>query len=36
MTPFRAVYGRDPPALLRFVDEPSKVDEVHRQIRERN
>ena len=36
MTSFRALYGRDPPTLLRLVEEISKVDELHMQIQERN
>ena len=36
MTPFKALYGRDPPALHRFQEPVSVVDPVERQIRERN
>ena len=36
MTPFRAVYGRDPLTLLRLVGEASKVDEVNVQIQALN
>lgn len=36
MTPFKAMYGRDPPSLLKFVEEPSKVEEVDIMIQQRN
>ncbi|XP_044500293.1 uncharacterized protein LOC123221524 [Mangifera indica] len=36
MTPFKGVYGRDPPPLLRLVDEPSKIDDVDAMIKQRN
>ena len=36
MSPFKALYGRDPPALLRFVEEDSPVEGVNNHIRERN
>ena len=35
-TPFKALYGRDPPTLLRWVDQSSKVQEVDQLIKERN
>ena len=35
-TPFKALYGRDPPTLLRGNDTPSAVDEVTNLVKERN
>ncbi|KAK0607376.1 hypothetical protein LWI29_014068 [Acer saccharum] len=35
-TPFRVVYGRDPPTLLRLVEETSVVEDVNEKIRQRN
>lgn len=36
MTPFKAVYERDPPPLFHWVEEGSKVEKVNQLIRERN
>ncbi|KAH0670606.1 hypothetical protein KY290_026014 [Solanum tuberosum] len=36
MTPFKALYERDPPSLLRFTDEISAVEEVNQQLMARN
>ena len=36
MTPFKALYRRDPPLLFRFVEEQSVVEEVNTQFQERN
>ncbi|KAK4269286.1 hypothetical protein QN277_022466 [Acacia crassicarpa] len=33
MTPFRAVYGRDPPTFLKLTNEPSVIEEVNEQLR---
>lgn len=36
MSPFKALYGRDPPTLFKLKDETSSVEEVNEQIRDRN
>lgn len=36
MTPFKAVYGREPPSFLRLVEKDSKIEEVNDMIVERN
>ncbi|XP_031247972.1 uncharacterized protein LOC116105702 [Pistacia vera] len=36
MTPFKALYGHDPPTLLKLTDYPSLVEDVNHQIREHN
>ncbi|XP_031266696.1 uncharacterized protein LOC116125120 [Pistacia vera] len=36
MTPFKALYGRDPSTLLKFTDCPSAVEEVNHQMFKRN
>lgn len=36
MTPFKALYGRDPPTLLKGENIPSSVEEVNRLMAERN
>ncbi|XP_031257121.1 uncharacterized protein LOC116115112 [Pistacia vera] len=36
MTPFKALYGKDPPTLLKFTDCPSVVEEVNQQMLKRN
>lgn len=36
MTPFKALYGRDPPVLLRWIEKALKVEEINRMIHERN
>ncbi|XP_031251017.1 uncharacterized protein LOC116108912 [Pistacia vera] len=36
MTPFKALYGRDPPTLLKFIDYPSSMEEVNQQMAARN
>lgn len=32
MTPFKALYGRDPPSLLRFTEDISTVEQVNQQL----
>lgn len=36
MTPFKALYGKDPPTLFRFEDTVSAVEEVNQQVQARN
>lgn len=36
MTPFKALYGRDPPPLLKWKDGSTRVQEVDNQIKEKN
>lgn len=36
MTLFKALYGRDPPVLLKWSNRPSRVQELDQQLRERN
>lgn len=36
MTPFKAVYGREPPSFLRLVEKDLKIEEVNDMIVERN
>lgn len=36
MTPFKALYGKDPPTFLKLTNKPSVVEEVNEQIRSRN
>lgn len=36
MTPLKALYGCNPPALLRFTEDQSAINEVNKQIQERN
>lgn len=35
-TPFKALYGHDPPSIFKWAEEPSMVEEVNEQLRERN
>lgn len=36
MTPFRALYGRDPPILLKLTDYPFSVEDVNQQLLDKN
>lgn len=36
MSPFKALYGREPPTLLKYADHSSPVDEVNQQLQNRN
>lgn len=36
MSPFKALYGRDPPILLKFTEVKSTVEDVNQQMLERN
>lgn len=36
MTPFRALYGRDPPTLLKYLEHASAVASMDEQMSERN
>lgn len=36
MSPFKAIYRRDPPPFLRLVEEPSRIEEANALIRQRN
>lgn len=36
MSPFKVVYGREPPPLLKWIEEDSKIQEVSQMIKERN
>lgn len=36
MTPFKALYGRDPPSIFHMDDTASAVEEVNEQVRTRN
>ncbi|KAL4324042.1 hypothetical protein GQ457_11G007640 [Hibiscus cannabinus] len=36
MTPFKALYGRDPPAMIDYLDQGSKNDQVHHDLQDRD
>lgn len=36
ITPFKVVYGCNPPPLLKFVEKPSKIEEVNVMMKQRN